>query len=271
MPIGARHTEPPLLCFLEIDDVLRAVPRDSYAAPAEAFARLEASNIAPVVCSGGTRAELGYLLRAMDVWQPFIAEDGSAICIPRGYFGDTHSPAGVDASYEVVEFGSAHHTVSKIISTVAERLNLEILRLTNCSLATAIVTFGFAPPVARRARQRLYGEVLRLRDANEFALARLERALRREHLRCTRRGTNIYVVPDCCGRLATASLQRMFEHHVAGVRTVGFIGSEEAGIVASDVDPVIRLTAPTLADVAHIIVQAATRIRSRGRASPTVG
>ena len=107
----------------------------------------------------------------------------------------------------------------------------------------------------------MYGEVLRLREPDEFALARLERALRREHLRCTRRGTNIYVVPDCGGGLAAASLQRMFEHHVAGVRAVGFIGKESAGIVAADVDSIIGLTAPTLADVAHIVVQVAKSIR----------
>ena len=254
----------PILCFLEIDHVLQTSTRQACAASADAFAALTLENIAPIICSGQTDAELRYLMAAMDVWHPFIVEDGSAVCIPRGYFGHHIPEASPGAFNDVIEFNRAYPSVTDTVSDIAKRLDLDIVRLTRCSASAGAARFGFTPTLTARALQRKYGEVFQLRVPNEFALARLLRALRGEHLRCTRRGQNVYVVANQGGVAATAALREVFEQHFAGVRTVGLVGPQSAGIAAT-FELTCGVECRTLREVAQTTLRVAHDIRTVGK------
>jgi mannosyl-3-phosphoglycerate phosphatase len=181
-------TDRPVVCFLEIDDLLMTASREAYRAAASAFVALDRQNIAIVLSSGQTHGELAYITRSLRFWHPFIAEDGSAIGLPHGYFATGVPDASRGFFWDVIDYGPSYRAVRDIVSAVARRLEIDVIRLSQLDTAHAASEFGVAGHLASRAIKRSYGEVLRPCDDSEASMVRLIAALQAERLRCTRRG-----------------------------------------------------------------------------------
>ena len=84
----SRFTEPelPLLVFTDLDGTL--LDHDDYGfAPAlPALERLRAAAVPLIPTTSKTLAETARLSRALGNGHPCIVENGSAICVPEGYF-----------------------------------------------------------------------------------------------------------------------------------------------------------------------------------------
>jgi predicted mannosyl-3-phosphoglycerate phosphatase (HAD superfamily) len=82
--------------FTDIDGTLLELETYSYAASADAVARLVQAGVPVVLCSSKTRAEQEPLRHALNIADPFIVENGSAIIAPPGYFDfDLDGDAGL--------------------------------------------------------------------------------------------------------------------------------------------------------------------------------
>jgi predicted mannosyl-3-phosphoglycerate phosphatase (HAD superfamily) len=256
------HVPSPVVVFVEADSVVLPATRQDCETALDAFADLARDNIAMVLCSGATRSQLDSLASALDIWHPFICEDGSAVFVPQGYFGADVPGARRRGSWEVVEFARAHRAVIETVADTAARLGIEIVAASGMAPAAAAVAFGWPTAVARRAVKRQYGEVFRLRHPDPFARARLVRRLRREPLRCTRRGFDNYVVPDTGGADAVALLLALFDRYCPAVRALGLAHGERSGIVAAALDGVLEIDCPDLQALAHVTRDAVAALRA---------
>jgi mannosyl-3-phosphoglycerate phosphatase len=257
-------TDRPVVCFLEIDDLLVTATRDVCKEASAAFAALDRRNIAIVLCSGQTHGELAHITRAFGFWHPFIAEDGSAIVLPHAYFSRSVADASLGFFWDVIDYGRSHRAVGDIISRVAAQLQIDVLRLGGLDAARAERQFGVVRQLASRAVKRTYGDVLRVRDGREDSLDRLAGALRSERLRCTRRGRDLYVVPDHGGSRAVLRLRRLFLEHFADVQFVGLTTASGAGLVPAVLDPCVDVACATLRGTAQLIADVVDEVRLFG-------
>jgi predicted mannosyl-3-phosphoglycerate phosphatase (HAD superfamily) len=260
----APHTDRPVVCFLEIDDLLVTATREACKAAASAFAALDRRNIAIVLCSGQTHGELAHITRSLGFWHPFIAEDGSAIGLPHAYFSRGVADATQGFFWDVIDYGRSQRAVGAIIGTVAERLGIDVIRLSEMDAGRAERQFGVAHQLASRAIKRGYGDVLRVRDGSDASLDRLTDALRAERLRCTHRGRDLYVVPDHGGSRAVLRLRRLFLEHFADVLFVGIGTAEGAGLVPAVLDTCVHIGSGTLRTTAQLVADVVDEVRLFG-------
>jgi len=260
----ASHADRPVVCFLEIDDLLMTASREAYRAAASAFIALDRQNIAIVLSSGQTYRELAYITRSLRFWHPFIAEDGSAIGLPHGYFSTGIPDASRGFFWDVIDYGRSHCLVGDIVSAVARRLEIDVVRLSQLDTAHARSQFGLADHLASRAIKRSYGDVLRPRDDSEASMVRLIAALQAERLRCTRRGRHLFVVPDQGGSRAVFRLRRLFLEHCADVQFVGIATSGCAGLVPAVLDICLEVGCATLRTAAQVVADVVNEVRLFG-------
>ncbi len=147
----------PLVLFTDLDGTL--IDHDTYGAEGSRKAmRLMAERMATLVfCSSKTFAEQLYLQQQLDIKQPFIFENGSAIAIPTGFFSESRYKAvGHEEGYDLVVF--AHAGIEEIYA----RLSLfpeakGYASASDIELAAATGLHGIA---LQFARERRYTETL---------------------------------------------------------------------------------------------------------------
>jgi predicted mannosyl-3-phosphoglycerate phosphatase (HAD superfamily) len=253
----------PILAFLEIDRTLSEVSAADLSRSARVFEDFEAQNIAPILCTGGTRCELEYFARQLKFRHPLLPEDGSAVFIPRGYFGAAVRGARVDPVWEVLDFGPTRRRVIDVIAAAAGRLDITVAMLSRANDRRACQIFGMDSVAGHRVTERLYGEVVEVPGGSEFTLARLRRALRAAHLRCTRRGCHLYVVPDDGGTVSVACLRNLYEQHCGRVGALALVDPDAAAITVPVCDMVARVRPDSLHGVALLTLQIAMSVRRR--------
>ena len=251
----------PVLAFLEIDSALSGATDADLSSAASVFAEFEAHNIAPILCTGGTSRELGYFARRLEIRHPLVAEDGSGLFIPRGYFGAAVRGARVESMWEVIEFGRTRQRVIDVIAGVAGHLDIAVDMLSHTHARQACQRFGIGSAAGRRVTRRLYGEIIRVRGASEFVTARLRRALRAAHMRCTSRGPHLYVVPDQGGTVTVACLRDLYQQHCDHVIALTMVDPHAAAITVPACDVVAAVKPDSLSGIAHLTFQMATESR----------
>jgi mannosyl-3-phosphoglycerate phosphatase len=95
-----------LLVFTDLDGTLLDHHSYSYEPALPALRRLAVASIPLIFNSSKTAAEIRQLRTELDNRHPFIVENGSAVCIPGGYFADHNQPgADTEERLDVQTFG----------------------------------------------------------------------------------------------------------------------------------------------------------------------
>jgi mannosyl-3-phosphoglycerate phosphatase len=108
----------PVIVFSDVDVVLGDLPRPEVGMAFDALAR---EDIALILCSGKTRAELEYVCQRFGHELPFLCEHGGALVVPREYFGFTIPHARERAGSYFVEYGDSYGVVVDALRRTAER------------------------------------------------------------------------------------------------------------------------------------------------------
>ena len=147
--------------FTDIDGTLLELETYSFAASADAVARLVQAGVPVVLCSSKTRAEQEPLRQALGIPDPFIVENGSAIIAPPGYFDfdlggvgrGRHRPGelvlGVDAAH-----------IHRALAEIRRSTGLALVGYADLSDEEVAAVTGLTLDAARRARQRDYSETI---------------------------------------------------------------------------------------------------------------
>ncbi len=152
---------PQPVIFTDIDGTLIELASYSYAASAEAVARLVAAGVPVVLCSSKTRAEQEPLRRALGIPDPFIVENGSALIAPPGYFAFDLSGAGFapDRPGELA-LGADAATIRRALAEIRRSTGLPLVGYADLSDAEVAAVTGLDVDAARRACQRDYSETI---------------------------------------------------------------------------------------------------------------
>ncbi|MCK4429232.1 MAG: HAD-IIB family hydrolase [Candidatus Aenigmarchaeota archaeon] len=124
----------------------------------------------PVIyCSAKTKSEQDVIRNRMGVSHPFIAENGSAVYVPKGYFGKSVGEESGD--YEIILLGAKFEEINEDIKKLKEKYKIKnFYSLTSEEVAEIT---GLDVESAGRAKKREFGETVV--EADEEALEELKK------------------------------------------------------------------------------------------------
>ncbi len=235
-PGHSRH----YVIFTDLDDTL--LDQDyRYDDAGPALRAVKEKSIPLIFCSAKTFAEQLVFLDEMGLKHPFIVEDGSAVYIPRNYFGEPRGkPAG---DYEVVVLGVDYGEIKRQIQLLASKSRIRAY----CTMSDEEVAEAMNLDLesARRAKDRQYSETVL--EADDYALEALKE---RFNVRIGGKGIHVYGKGADKGK----AVKLLTEMYAEGkdVTTVGLGNSytDEPMLKAVDVPVLVRNPDGKWADIA---------------------
>lgn len=211
---------PHVIVFSDVDGVLLHPSAGSVARATAALERLADESVPVVLCSLKTRAELEVLQQQLGLRHPFIAEAGSAVFVPHGYFPQWQ-PAKSVAGYDVIEFGRSYDEVVRKLGQAAARAGVAIAGFSEMSVGEVARCCQVTPFEARLIKLRDYVELFTYRDAAPQDREALARALESMRLVCLSRGAFDAVGAVIHPGAAITALRALYARYHERVITIG--------------------------------------------------
>lgn len=231
------------MIFTDLDGTLLDYDGYRWDAAADALRLLAERRVPLVFCSSKTRAEQLVYQDALGLDEPFIVENGSAVVVPAGYFGQDLSAALTELAdpggakerpppvcrhgrYEVIQLGLPAREVRRRLQRVREETGLPFLGYAEMNAAEVSALTGLDTETARRAMRREYSETIH-GDLPPDAWRRLRQALAARGLSAARGRSTCTVISAAThkGR-AVSLLAALFHLTLGNVRTVAVGDSE---------------------------------------------
>ncbi len=229
------------MVFSHVDAVLKH-PRDAlFTVARNLLGQFVADDVAIVLCSSKTRAELEFIQQTLGIADPFICEHGAASFIPDDYF-DAEIPGARELSgYQAVEFGRTYADVVEVLRRTTGRLRIGILAFSEMSIDDVARECGLPLLQARLAKLREYEERFRVLDPDPAASHRLGKAISGSHLRCVDGDPFDYVGAPVDHRLGVNLLNGLYRGARASVLTIGVTDRGGEDGLETLVDQVIEI------------------------------
>lgn len=208
----------PTIVFADIDGVPLAIDASHRRLP-DTLATLAAERIVLVFSSCRARAEVEGFRQSIGVFHPFVCEHGSAVFVPRGYFGPALAGARIVGGYETIDFGLPYATVVDLVHRTADQLRIGVRGFSDMSVEQVARECGGSLLDARLAKLREFGEPFRLLREDPIAERRLIRALEGLGLCCTRDGAFLHAASAPGAGGAVGALRGLYESAFGTVRT----------------------------------------------------
>lgn len=121
---------------------------------------LKKRNIPLIFCSVRTSKEQKYFRTQLDIHDPFIVENGSAVYIPENYFLFDHDYTKKEDRYEIVELGVPYKKIKKIISSISQDIGIELKGFEEADANEIAMRMKVPVKLAEKAQKRAYSEVI---------------------------------------------------------------------------------------------------------------
>jgi len=122
--------------------------------------RLEQRRVPVILNSSKTFAEMLEIRRQLHNRHPFIVENGSAVCIPGGYFAEMPPAAKAREHFHIIETGSSRASLLAFLQRDAAENGAPYLSFSAASREEIIEATGLSDEQARAAQNRDYSEPL---------------------------------------------------------------------------------------------------------------
>jgi mannosyl-3-phosphoglycerate phosphatase len=198
-----------LLVFTDLDGTLLDHDDYSFSAAEPALTLLHQRQIPLIPTTSKTPAEMQVLQSALHNTHPFIVENGSAICIPRGYFAEPDD-AEYENGYRLLRLGPAYAQVIATLQRLRDRHGFRFRGFSDMSAAEVARDTGLSEADAALARKRLCTEPLLWQD-DEAAFERFSTELGAAGLRLLRGGRYWHVLSNADKATAMRELRAQYE------------------------------------------------------------
>lgn len=210
-----------MIIYTDLDGTLLDYRTYSCTEALPALRAAMARAIPVVFCSSKTRAEIEVIRQFTLVTDPFIVENGGAICVPDEYF-----PFPVEGSvrrdgYDVIELGTPHSQLVKTLHRLREDLPRRLICFSDMSAEEVAVDCGLTLAEARRAKQREYDEPFRLISPDPSVARLILQRIEEAGLRYSIGGRYYHLHGDNDKGRAVRVLNGLFNSVHGAVRTVG--------------------------------------------------
>jgi mannosyl-3-phosphoglycerate phosphatase len=147
-----------LIVFTDLDGTLLDQNTLSYQASLPTLRKLQALKMPVILCSNKTRAEVEPLWRELGLEEPFIIENGGAICFNPNSLPSPLESARFDGRLNVLELGSPIGELRAGLAEAARRLHVRVRSFSDLNAKDIIELTGLPRQRAQAAAQREYDE-----------------------------------------------------------------------------------------------------------------
>lgn len=155
------------IVFTDLDGTLLDSVTYSYEKSLVGIKRLKQNGIPIIFCSAKTRAEQEVYRRKMEVFHPFIVENGGAIFIPQGYFPFSFEAKKDVDGLLVIELGSPYKEIRRLLNNIKREGNFHFTGFGDMSAEEVARETGLDIESAKLAKQREYDETVKFDVAHE--------------------------------------------------------------------------------------------------------
>lgn len=152
-----------LLIFTDLDGTLLDHESYSWAAAKPALAHIRREHIPLIINSSKTKAEICAIRKELDNHDPFIVENGGAICVPQGYFADLNT----DEAYYINYFGPKREAILALLQALRASEGYTFKGFFDYSIEQLAALTGLSPEGARRAKMKLCSEPIQWLDSDK--------------------------------------------------------------------------------------------------------
>jgi mannosyl-3-phosphoglycerate phosphatase len=147
-----------LIVFTDLDGALLDQITRSYQASLPALRKLQALKMPVILCSRKTRAEVEPLWRDLALEEPYVFENGGAICFTPGRFPFEAESARSESDLNIIELGSRIGALRAGLAEVARRLHVRVRSFGDMSAKDIAEFTGLTRQQAQAAALREYDE-----------------------------------------------------------------------------------------------------------------
>jgi mannosyl-3-phosphoglycerate phosphatase len=147
-----------LIVITDLDGTLLDAESYRYDASQPAVRNLQAVGIPLVLCSSKTRSEINHLWRELGLKDPFICENGGAVCFPTGYFPFPVADAKAQGDLETIALGTEITVLRRALKETVRSLALRVRSFGEMSIDEIAQLTGLSREQASLASEREYDE-----------------------------------------------------------------------------------------------------------------
>ena len=148
------------IVFTDLDGTLLDLVTYSYEKSIAGVNRLKEIGVPLIFCSAKTRAEQEVYRRKLEIFHPFIVENGGAIFIPQGYFPFSFEYHRSIDELLVIELGTSYEEVRQLLGKVREEGGFHFRGFGDMSDEEVAEETGLDIESAKLAKQREYDETV---------------------------------------------------------------------------------------------------------------
>ncbi len=230
-----------LIVFTDMDGTILDFNTYSYEESLPAIRYLKQYGIPIVLCSAKTISEIMLYQRELDIADPFIAENGSVIKIPKGYFKINIRDSLDEGNKLTIELGLKIDRLKEIIKLSLQRVNVNYKFFTEMSIEEIAADSSLPLEQARLARERLYSETIKI-IGGESEVRKALKALMEAGLNCSYGGRYIIVNHGSNKGYAVQRLTELYRREYGEVITCAFgdSKSDESMLKAVDIPILVK-------------------------------
>ncbi len=211
-----KNKSPHAVVFSDLDGTLLN-DKYEFTDVADKIKQLLSLNVALVLCSSKTAAEIEHYRNKLKITDPFISENGGAIFIPKNYFVNVNFTRETD-QYAIIELGVPYGVLRQHLQKIRVQTGAQIVGFGDLTVNEIAAQCGLSPEMAELAKQREYDEPFQILDGN---VAEITRLLQQEGLTVTKGDRYYHLTGSNNKGTATAALNTLYHRKFGAVCTFG--------------------------------------------------
>jgi mannosyl-3-phosphoglycerate phosphatase len=204
------------LVYIAIDDLISDSGKPLTGFP-DFLQGLEEANLPCVWISSRNRHELDSPIRKLGHAAPFVAEGGSGVYLPEGYFHLKPARTIRFARFTVIPIAMPQPAAAQALDQLAEDTGIEAVALRTLSPRELSQNVGLPQREAELLRQRDFDELFFFAGASDEEIKKFQAEAARRNLQLRARGNLWSLAADAnlanCIRQLTALYERAFRAH----------------------------------------------------------
>jgi mannosyl-3-phosphoglycerate phosphatase len=215
----------PYLIFSDLDGTLLDHDTYGFEEAQRALLCIKALGIPLILCSSKTRVEIESLRKALNNNDPFVAENGAAIFIPRGILNPIPLfPLTFNEieGYRVIELGASYQKLKASFAEIKAVTGIKATGFSEMSIEQIAQTTGLSFDQAALAKQREYSEPFLFLEENPNARwSRLEQEVLKRDLKLVKGGRFYHLIgPNDKGK-AVRLLRELYQKTNRSLVSIG--------------------------------------------------
>lgn len=237
-------TKRQLIIFSDLDGTLLDFESYSPAMALDTLDLVKELGIPIVLCSSKTRREMDFIRQSLGIRDPFIVENGGAVCIPAGYFPFEIEGERVVDNQVVIELGKPYRVLLETVDRLRSLTSGKIVGFNDLTVPELARECKLSLSEAQRAKAREYDEPFKLVDGKPGEEKLLSREIARSGLKFSKGGGFWHIHGGSDKGQAVRLLSRYFKKLYKLIETVGIGDSGNDASMLREVDIPILVMKP---------------------------